>query len=389
MITKAKVYFLNRFVQTLTNKQDGVINYGSDNLLPNKNLKDIAASGAARRAVGTLSRYIRGNGWLEGGDTPVGKMTAEQLLSVAAEQVAYFGGISFLVRYNLKGDKSVSPIAFQGVRRKLDGSFDYNAKLGTKEFKKAETINYPKFEKDIANYEGGKPPAAGALLYYFNESVENPHYPVTWYNAGIEDIKTSAELSLLDLEMVLNGFMPSSILTTMEFDDKTKDEADKTEYERFVDVLRQFTGKEKDPKTGLSGRMSLLHIMVKSINERPDLQTFDTKAITDASIAKRDAINREVCRLFGVHPVLCGYSDAAILGNQQAIQNASNELIKSVKDQQEVVERAFSDLFGNYKINAFKIVENIPEQVWEKLTTTEIREVAGYKPITDGTNNEE
>jgi hypothetical protein len=201
----------------------------------------------------------------------------------------------------------------------------------------------------------------------------HPVYPIPDYYAGIEDIRTSAELSKLDLESVVNGFIPSAILTTVgRLDSTNRDEYGRTEQDYLNETLLRFTGEIKDAN-GLSERKKLIHFNVTSKEEAPTLQTFDAKAIIEASNEKRELIGREVCRLFGVNPVLVGYSDAAVLGNTQSIANASKELNNHVRQFKDLIieglNKVWSDVdFAISDFNPWEEVSSPEETILNKIS---------------------
>jgi len=116
----------------------------------------------------------------------------------------------------------------------------------------------------------------------------------------------------------------------------------------------------------------------------PVLQPFDAKAIYDASNTKRELIERSVCRLFGIHPVLMGYTDAAVLGNQQALSNAVALLNNKINSFQRHISSAFNELFGedyDFTISTFTPYQFIAPELFAVLTEDEKRATGGYSPI--------
>jgi predicted urease superfamily metal-dependent hydrolase len=90
----------------------------------------------------------------------------------------------------------------------------------------------------------------------------------------------------------------------------------------------------------------------------------------EASNTKRDIIERSICRLFGVHPVLLGYSEAAVLGNTNAIEQARKELREAVKPVQGLIQETMATMYGNsidWTLSEYGIVNtqinmpNVPE----------------------------
>lgn len=381
--------FFNRFVQQSTNKSKGIYNYGENDLLPNDNLKLIGDCGVAKRAVSKKAMYVQGDGLADAEKSKIKVnefQTADQLLSETSFSVAPFDGFAWQIKRNGNAEiVDIKAIPFECVRKKTDGTFSYNPLRGTKDFKDQDSTIHPAFRhyKTPADFLAafksfdGKP----EILYVFRKTADHPHYPIPDYYAGLEDIKTCIEISKMDYELSVNGFMPSAILVTQEIDNSNKDENEKTALSKFQEGLKKFSGQEK---TDEGGRFKLMHIMVSAMAEAPQLTPYDAKSILEASNTKRDVIAREVCRLFGVHPVLAGFSDAQILGNVQALSNAITELNNTINPLQRMISEAFAYVFQqeaeDWTITQFNPITYIPDQVWETLTEDEKRSIAGYDP---------
>lgn len=394
-IAKTFDFFQARFVPEVTNRSKGIYLYGLDDLLPNNNLRMINDCGVAKRCVRKKARYIQADGFSDEASAvlPVNdKQTANDLLQHISSYAAYNEGFALQVRRNAEAKIiDVKCIPFECVRKKEDGNFIYNPKKGQNDWGIDKDVTYPAFNPKITIDEYRKNlldfKLAPEIFYVYEQTADNPHYPVPDYYAGEEDIKTCIELSKMDLEITLNGFMPSGILTTHEIDNVNKDEHGKTPLENFHDELSRFTGKKKDNETGKSGRFRLMHVTVSSLAEAPKLEKYDAKTILEASDAKRETIAREVCRLFGVHPILVGFSDAAVLGNTQALANVITEFNNYINPIQRMISNAFNVLYPNedWEITQFTPIQYIPDRVWDNLTVDEIRAIGGYEPLTPET----
>lgn len=387
--------FLNAFVPEIKNESKGIYFYGKNNLLPNELMTFILNSGIAKRCNTKIKTYIASDGFVDSELNKIKvneKQTALELLDEAAGYAAYFGGCAFHVSRKSAGDiGGVKVVPFQCVRKRLDGNFEVNLTYGQPKFDLSQskifapfggkTISPIELKKQVENKEIQ---TNGEILYVYLPNADNAHYPVPDYYAGIEDIRSSAELSKFDLETIINGFITSAILTMVgDIDDTTEDESGMTEKDYLDQELAKFTGKQKDSQ-GLSGRMKLLVLNAASKDEMPVLQSFDSKAIMEASNSKRDIIDRTVCRLMGVHPVLMGFSDAAVLGNQQAMANASLELNKVVDPLQRMLENAFSMLIPDkeWKITEYTPITYYPSELIAKMTEDEVRmRLGGLPPI--------
>lgn len=384
--------FQNLFVPEVKNTSEHIYQYGNKDLLPNKLIEYINNSGVAKRCVNKVASYIQADGF----DNDISKLlkvndkqNADGILAAVSFDLAYFKGFVLNVGRDSSGKViSIRHIPFQWVRKTLKGDFVVNPTKGTKAYKKEENKYYPEFlGYQITQFDLGeqikKYGNVGELLYAYIPSPDNPQYPVPDYYASIEDVLTSAEIQRYDLEAVMNGFVPSAILTLVgKTDNTTKDEYGMTARDYQNSALESFTGQQKNVD-GLSGRNRLVVFEAASKEEIPNLQAFDAKAILDSSNTKRDVVERAVCRSFGVHPVLVGYSDASILGNTQSIANASLELANNVNYLQRMIERVFKMCFplNEWKLTQFKPISYIPDIAYSKLTDTEIRALFGYEPL--------
>jgi hypothetical protein len=155
-----------------------------------------------------------------------------------------------------------------------------------------------------------------------------------------------------------------------------------TELDYVHEDFKQFTGQVKNSE-GLSGRFKAMLNFAKTKEEVPVLQTLDIKSILDSSNAKRDVIDRAVCRLFGVHPVLLGYADASVLGNTQSMANASLELNRVVNSAQRMISEAFSKLYdGDWTISEYTPITYVDPALFPDMTQDERRnKFLGLEPI--------
>lgn len=411
---RAKTFaFLNRYVPILIGRDASakeIYYYGLNNLLPNENLKLINDSGIAKKSAAKLSRYIQSDGFADQTTAKFkvnSKQTADQLLAEISSYVAYNKGFALTIQRNLDGQiVGVQSIPFECIRKRKDGNFIYNPMLGQKQYTEKETTNHPAYfgltpsveqlsmiasPVTIKDGKEGKNEFYHNLeiLYVFEKTADNPNYPVPDYYAGIEDIRTSIELQGLDLDTVRNGFMTSAILVVPKMDSLTKDEAGKTESDYFDEAISAMTGNVKDAN-GYSKRNAVTVIEVASMEDAPKFMPWDSKVLVEASINKRDQIERSVARWMGVPPSLVGFADAAILGNSQAIANASKDLTDFVNPLQRMISGAFKQIYPtmDWTITQFTFWDNISSDVWAVMTPDEKRNTAGLPPIEKEVTNE-
>lgn len=365
--------------------------YGNNDLLPNDNLRLINDCGVAKRCIRKKARYIQADGFSDETSAVFqvnDKQKANDLLQHISSYAAYNEGFALQIRRNAEATiVDVKCIPFECVRKKEDGNFTYNPKKGQTGWALDKDITYPAFNPNITVEQYHKNlldfKQQPEIFYVYEQTADNPHYPVPDFNAGIEDIETCIEISKMDLEITQNGFMPSGILTTHEIDDENEDDTGVTPYGHFVEELQKFTGRIKDKDNGKSGRFKLMHVMVSDPAQAPKLEKYDAKTILEASDAKRETIAREVCRLFGVHPILVGFSDAAVLGNTQALANVITEFNHYINPIQRMISNAMKVVFpkSDWTITQFNPITYIPAEVYAKMTDDEVRNIIGLEPI--------
>jgi hypothetical protein len=186
--------------------------------------------------------------------------------------------------------------------------------------------------------------------------------------------------------------MPSAIINVVgDIDDTTQDENGKTEADYYRDDFRVFTGQDKG-ENGLGTRFKAMLQFAKTKDEATTISTLDVKSILESSNTKRDVIERSVSRWFGVHPVLLGFSDAAVLGNTQALSNASLELNKVANHYQRMLSEAFKMLYPemDWTISEYMPINYIDPALFDKMTEDEIRnKLLGLPPKETDTTTQE
>lgn len=373
---------IDAFLPDLKNERTGIYSYGTDNLLPNNLLKFIASSGVATRAANKLSEYITSDGFTDTAAAAIKVneyQTADQLLKEQSVYMAMLEVCAFHISRNAQGKVAlVKALPPQCLRKKIGGGYLYNETFGQEKYDKTKDIDYAEYiSRDLSPTEiNSGAYKNGEVLYVYIKSPFSSYYPVPTYYSQIEDVRTSSEISKMDLELTLNGFMPSALITLVgQYDDTTKDDLGETEVDQLIDEFKKFTGQIKRKADDLSGRFKGWLTFARTKEEVPVIQTLDIKAILDSSNEKRDIIDRAVCRLFSVHPVLLGYSDSAILGNTQAIANASLELTRSANNYQRRITEAFKMLYpvNDWTISEYMPINYVPDALLQDMTQDERR----------------
>ena len=366
--------FKNILPVTTEKKGDGYFRYGWNDNLPLELIEAINNSGVAKKASKKYAEYIQADGFV----SPVAsefkvnsKQTADEVLGVLAISFSYFW--SAVIHVSRLGNGRVGRIEVmptQKFRRGVNGTWFYNPTIGEDKYEKKAWIELQDFQGEVASFEamdnnvnhfGGR----GEILYIYNGNpFDSGHYAIPDYLAAFEDLKTSSELSKMDYEAVLNGFVLGGIMTFSGVNETTEGEDGLTDRQRVEEAMTQFTGLQKN-KDGLTSRFGVLAHFVETPEQAPTYTATDPKPILEASNTKRDIIERSICRLWGVHPVLLGYAEAAVLGNKDAIEQARGELRNAVNPVQRMITTAFTSLYGktiDWTISEFGVEVNIPSE---------------------------
>jgi hypothetical protein len=371
--------FKNILPVTTEKKGDGYFRYGWNDNLPLELIEAINNSGVAKKAAKKYAEYIQADGFVypvASGFKVNSKQTADKFVGIFATSWSYFNAVVIHVSRlgnGRVGKSEVMPL--QKFRRGINGTWFYNPTIQTDKYRRDAWVELQDFQGEVATFEamdinvkhfGGR----GEILYVYNGNpFDSGHYGLPDYLAAFEDLKTSSELSKMDYEAVLNGFVLGGIMTFSGVNETTEGEDGLTDRQRVEEAMTQFTGLQKN-KDGLTSRFGVLAHFVETPEQAPTYTATDPKPILEASNTKRDIIERSICRLFGVHPVLLGYSEAAVLGNTNAIEQARKELREAVKPVQGLIEETMATMYGSsidWTLSEYGIVNtqinmpNVPE----------------------------
>ncbi len=377
-------------VKITEDKTKGDYLYGRDNLFPNKLLDTTSDSGTATICITWRSDFTNGDGFADevlGATLANPDETFDALLEKLSPYTSTFEAVVLNVQFGVDGQPAATyNIPFQTVRKKKDGTFKVNPNYGLTDFKEDETIIYKPFVKtqppeerlaDVSAQIEKHGKQLGQILYVYRETPKAIHYPVPDYFSGIDDIRADAEMSKMEIENAINGFMPSAVLTLIgEVDNQTEDEEGKTDQDKLDETLMSFTGAK-------GGRSKLAVLTAKTKEAVPVLQSFDAKAMFDAIDGATDRLANKVCRHMQVPPVLIGLAEAGQMGANQQVANYMELFVFTVSKFQKQISEALKTIYPdkNFDIAPLQLLKYIPEKVWDKLTDDEIRALGGYAPL--------
>jgi len=392
---RAKVYsFFNRIVTITENKSKGIINYDTDNLLPQRIARQIAESGTATACIEVLNQYIYADGLVDevlAKEKANDEQTFNQLISSAAPYVSMYQCIALHVQRDGTGTPiKARALPFGKIRVADNGNYIYNPTYSLDcKFDQKQDVEYPKYKgvkitpedlKSILSYKNNEGKPVGEILYFFRKKPEQYTYPIPSYYSAISDIDADAEQSKFELESVNNAFLPGGFLTIVgDIDDKTEDENGMTEMDHYDNICESFTGNAKDNK-GETGRNKLMLLFAKTKEEIPIYQSVNTGEVFNAVEQSTPRVAKKVARAFGVPDFLIGlggsvgFSTNIISDNITLFNNRVNPLQNLIK---EALSLVFPD--KDFTLTQLIPVKYIAPEIYAKLTDAELRELAGYK----------
>lgn len=214
---------------------DVFLPYDIDNLYPQKIEAIAARSGTTSSAIGTLSSFISGDGFVQMSQViNREKQTLWDILRFISDQKAMFKGFALHFNYNLRGQiTEINPVNFEFVRweRSLK-KFVVNPDWKRRQLRRKDEVIYNLFKpdnvineinecRDIYKYTG--------QLYYWIPNLSNYYTPCTW-DSVIDDAQFEAEAKLYSLsgiqnDYALGGFitLPQNLTSQEQIDDFRKE----------------------------------------------------------------------------------------------------------------------------------------------------------------------
>jgi hypothetical protein len=379
----------NRVAVIKHNKGKYAYDYGLNNLLPNELLLAIESSVTASSCREIKSTFIKGKGLA---DKTVASMkvnayqTANQIVGELADFVGLFRAPVLKVVYNVLGEPyRVYALEFELIRATDDGAYYFNAELANGKDVKKDRVYMDVFDyhespqsrlKRVKSQIEEHGYQVGDIVYHYEQKAGQKIYPkpVAW--AAMEEIESDAALGRLDWRNVKKGFRPDAIMTMIgKIDDVEKDESGRTEQQNFDRELEQFSGEDATP---------LLVIQVEKKEEAPELLTFDSEKLLNATTEAVDRIGRRVCRGMEVPTILVpGFARASQLGNTDEVLNTMKLFSLTCLANQRLISECLEIVWPQFdwSIDPLELIEETPEWLIAKLTADEIRELGGYAAI--------
>lgn len=352
-------------------KQEKVYAYDYDNSYPQRIFDLVNSSGTAKASYKLYSKYVMGNGISN--PTLYKKIvnksgtTFDKLLRACIEDYCLFGGFAVHVSYNALGEKiGYSHVPFEWCRLSYDpdgmiavydnwdkrkikdnGKYDvskivrYNRFAPAKVLKQIEETQGATIQEKIENYNG-------QILWYSSDNSET--YPLSPFDAIIEDIQTDSEIKIGKLKNVKTNFLASQMVKY-----KGRFESDQ-ERSAFIESLEEFQGND-----------NLGNIMLVELTDTDgdfsvepfSIQDYDKKwEYTERSVQEN------IIRTLNQPIVLLSMNMPGKLGTSSEIEDAKKFYNDITEYDRLIMEEEFSKLIGE-KINILDVDEQVSQEAPE------------------------
>jgi hypothetical protein len=373
--------------------------FGMNNDYPNVLKKVLSYSAASLSCIETLANFTVANGFLDkkAGNFKVNeRQTADQLLSKLAIDVATWEASALLVWIDGNNDTiKAEAISYELIRAGLEGQYYYNETYNLNTPRISETYEIraycrlsdeERLERVVSDIEmyGEVQPE----LFYMQlpNTLFDGIYNYPNWASDLDAIISDFQNSKFRLSLINDGFMPSVIITLIDdglgkgqnFDGSSNGLPSRSYVDEVSEKINEVKGAD-------SGARAFV-MAAPDKDSLPQIMPFDQKAIIDGQIPLSDALDRRVCRAFGIDPAIKGLSTEGQLGNNQQmlalIDILNNGKIRGYKL---AIENLFRELYPrlsfSWKISTYNPIQTIDPQKLAVMTTNEIRREYGLEPI--------
>ncbi len=378
--------------------RDGVLNYDTDNAYPQRMYATAMASGTAIASINLFAKFLRGQGFIDEAfaTMPVNRngLTAEKLLRLTSKDFARYNGFAWHLQYNILGEVTeIFHVPFEHTRLAPPDDRQYIGTIAVyfdwwKEFKKQikkDAINHlhvfnPRPEVIQAQIEkaGGIQEYKGQVFWW---SANGTRYPLTPYDAVIEDIETDAGIKTFNNRGVKSGFLNLSLLVTKGRFETEKDR------KAFQANIEDWQGAENSN--------SVVHVEVDKEEETPEFVSVETKDLDKMFALTGTTIKNNIIQNQIQPKILLGIHEAGKLGSSSDIEDAYDFYNAVTDEDRATITEAFEAVFGNWHEpiapkGGFDVqplqfqTDDVPEELLKDLTKDERRALVNREPIEGG-----
>lgn len=343
----------------------GMQRYGADNLYPQNLNAIIGASGTATLCLNRYIKFIEGFGFdnEEISSKVVNHLgqTMDDVLSLAARDLAYYRGFALHVNYNVLGEVAeVQHVPFEMCRLEERDDDDYVAhilihpdwtgnvtrngqkvRLEDRNIQRIDVFNPDVALEQMAN-AGGVGQYNGQILWCSMDGAWQ--YPVPIYDAAVTEISTDEGLGNVKYRNVRSNFLVSCMLVMKKGLPKVDEYGNEEDRMMISDEdLKAFQGDEKLGK--------ILCVELENDEDEPKVVQFPARnfdkdfTATDTSVVERIYAQFHQEIFYSIRIGKLGFSGSVM-------RDAYEYYAGEVTTEQRFIERQFEKVFGYWQEGA-------------------------------------
>jgi hypothetical protein len=364
--------------------------FGSLDNYPNVVIDTCNDSQMAKRCIDRLNQFTFGYGFKDKAISEImvnEDQNMDSFIRQTIGQINYMNGFVWCHKLNYKGEVEKSYVLpIQWVRKRFDGSFIYREGLGdpTGFIQGSYTdLIFPSYNPKrspeevraiIKEQNDNHSEQIGFIQYEFVPGIglNYDKYPVPTHGSGLPDLDADAKHSVEEQALAGNSFKAEVVIVTGKIDKNNKDENGDTAYDRFVDTIQTYCSPDGLP---------VLHIEKENKDDDISVTPVDaSNSREDRLHRSRERVQKNICGMFSVPPILVGISTEGKLGDNQEMVNHFKLFNLTLADKRELLLRGMKKAFPNFseeslEMEYLNLFSFIPESVIARLSDSEVREI--------------
>ena len=364
--------------------------FGSLDNYPNVVIDTCNDSQMAKRCIDRLNQFTFGYGFKDKAISEImvnEDQNMDSFIRQTIGQINYMNGFVWCHKLNYKGEVEKSYVLpIQWVRKRFDGSFIYREGLGDPLgftqggytdliFPAYNPNRSPEEVRAIIKEQNDKhSEQIGFIQYEFVPGIglNYDKYPVPTHGSGLPDLDADAKHSVEEQALAGNSFKAEVVIVTGKIDKNNKDENGDTAYDRFVDTIQTYCSPDGLP---------VLHIEKENKDDDISVTPVDaSNSREDRLHRSRERVQKNICGMFSVPPILVGISTEGKLGDNQEMVNHFKLFNLTLADKRELLLRGMKKAFPQFseeslEMEYLNLFSFIPDSVIARFSDAEVREI--------------
>ncbi len=319
-----------------------MINYGIDNLYPNKVYDIVQDSPTAGGCVKRKSEFVFGKG--VDSDIIVNRhnKTINDIISVACQEYSKYNGYALHFNYNLVGQiAEIQNVDLRYIRKLRDmlnaivGKIAHDSKVIN--LSSANKVKLPLYKpngiKEYIKISKGFKKFKGAIFYFNNNSGI---YPVATFDSALTSAQFEQEAQVFSYMHAKNGFSSSGILKIPVTPDDTKSKED---------VQKEIQKAMGSKNAGSTLIVEMYANMEGDFKNQNLFEPFQTQNVDKLHDVQSDRAKDYLLRAFNMPEILLGVSNQGMF-NQESFQDAFNYYNNDTERDRIKIEKGFNQFWG-------------------------------------------